>query len=46
MLQLSMLEKLKNKIYLIAGDASPRKFYRFKESKGKILIYYKRLNIL
>ena len=39
MFQQNILEELKNKLYLIAGDASFRKFYRFKSSKGKILVY-------
>ena len=39
MFRQNILEELKNKLYLIAGDASFRKFYRFKSSKGKILVY-------
>ena len=39
MSQLNILDQLKNEIYLIAGDASPRKFYRFKKNKNKILVY-------
>ncbi len=42
MFQQNILEELKNKLYLIAGDASFRKFYRFKSSKGKILVYCNR----
>ena len=39
MSKLSILEKLKNEIYLIAGDASPRKFFRFKSKKGQVLVH-------
>jgi len=39
MSQLNILDQLKNEIYLIAGDASPRRFYRFKKNKNKILVY-------
>ena len=35
----NILEKLNNDIYLVAGDASPRKFYRFKNKKNQILVY-------
>ena len=38
----NILEKLNNDIYLIAGDASPRKFYRFKNKKNQILVYCKK----
>ena len=38
MSRLNILDQLKDKIYLIAGDASPRKFYRFK-SKKQLLVY-------
>ena len=31
--QSNILDQFKDKIYLIAGDASPRKFYRFKSKK-------------
>ena len=40
--KLNILEKLNNDIYLIAGDASPRKFYRFKDKKNQILVYCKK----
>ncbi len=39
MLKLNILEKLKSEIFLIAGDASPRKFFRFKNNKKHILVY-------
>jgi aminoglycoside/choline kinase family phosphotransferase len=39
MFRQNILEELKNKLCLIAGDASFRKFYRFKSSKGQILVY-------
>jgi len=42
MSQLNILEDLKSSIYLIAGDASPRKFYRYLNQKGKILVYCKK----
>ena len=42
MSQLNILEDLKSNIYLIAGDASPRKFYRYLNQKGKILVYCKK----
>ena len=38
----NILEKLNKDIYLIAGDASPRKFYRFKDKKNQILVYCKK----
>ena len=34
----NILDQLKDKIYLIAGDASPRKFYRFNRKK-QLLVY-------
>ena len=41
-LKSNILEKLNNEIYLVAGDASPRKFfYRFKNKKKQILVYKK-----
>ena len=36
--QLNILDQFKDKIFLIAGDASPRKFYRF-NSKKQLLVY-------
>ena len=42
MSQLNILEDLKSNIYLIAGDASPRKFYKYLNQKGKILVYCKK----
>ena len=36
--QSNILDQFKDKIYLIAGDASPRKFYRFKNKK-QLLVY-------
>ena len=42
MSQLNILEDSKSSIYLIAGDASPRKFYRYLNQKGKILVYCKK----
>lgn len=41
-LKSNILEKLNNEIYLVAGDASPRKFYRFKNKKKQILVYCKK----
>ena len=41
-LKSNILEKLNKDIYLIAGDASPRKFYRFKDKKNQILVYCKK----
>ena len=41
-LKSNILEKLNNEIYLVAGDASPRKFYRFKKKKKQILVYCKK----
>ena len=38
MSQSNILDQLKDKIYLIAGDASPRKFYRFNRKK-QLLVY-------
>ena len=38
MSQSNILDRLKDKIYLIAGDASPRKFYRFNKKK-QLLVY-------
>ena len=38
MSQSNILEQLKDKIYLIAGDASPRKFYRY-SNKKQLLVY-------
>ena len=38
MSQSNILDQLKDKIYLIAGDASPRKFYRFSQKK-QLLVY-------
>ncbi len=35
----NILVELKNKIKLIAGDASFRKFYRFLNQKGQLLVY-------
>jgi len=42
MSQSNILEDSKSSIYLIAGDASPRKFYRYLNQKGKILVYCKK----
>ena len=39
MSKLNILEKLKSDIFLIAGDASPRKFFRFRNNKKHILVY-------
>ncbi len=39
MSQLNILEKLNNRVFLVAGDASPRKFYRYKKNKKQILVY-------
>ncbi len=36
--QSNILGQLKDKIYLIAGDASPRKFYRYRNKK-QLLVY-------
>ena len=41
-LKSNILEKLNDEIYLVAGDASPRKFYRFKNKKKQILVYCKK----
>ena len=39
MSKLNILDQLKNKLFLIAGDASPRKFYGYKNKKKQILVY-------